>query len=163
MSRQYIHSNLSLFAILFLVMAMESFGSHSLTPATKKSRPQVTDCSISQTFPEARITVYWKDSDYYTSKLKSSSGVILKESHVAADPRIFPYGSKIKVEGWGEFIVVDTGGAVKRRTAAKKMGKNCPVIDVFFMKRDDALKAARINPSFAKVEVYNPKQQERSS
>lgn len=104
--------------------------------------------------PEARITVYWQNSDHCTRALMSSSGVTLKNKfHVAVDPKLIPYGSRIRIEGWGEFIAVDTGSAVIKRTAARRMGKNVPVIDVFFLYREEALLAARTKPAFSKVEI----------
>ena len=105
-------------------------------------------------FHEARITVYWQNSDYYTKLLKSSSGVRLKNGmHVAVDPKLIPYGSKIRIEGWGTYTAVDTGSAVIKRTAAKRMGKNVPVVDVFFVSKEEALRATRMNPIFSRVEI----------
>jgi 3D (Asp-Asp-Asp) domain-containing protein len=105
-------------------------------------------------FPEARVTVYWMESDAYTQSLKSSSGIKLKDKiHAAVDPELISYGSKIWIEGWGEYIAVDTGSAVKKRTAARKLGKDVPVIDIFFMDKKEALQAAETRPSFARVVV----------
>jgi 3D (Asp-Asp-Asp) domain-containing protein len=106
--------------------------------------------------PQARITVYWKNSDSDTRQLKSSTGVRLHQGHVAVDPKVIPYGSTVKIKGWGEFVAVDTGSAVKSRKAAKAMGKDVPVVDVFFLDKDDALKAAENKPIFAQVEVVPP-------
>lgn len=106
-------------------------------------------------FPEARITVYWQNSDTNTQALKSSSGVTLKNKrHVAVDPKLIPYGSEVRIEGWGTFIAVDTGAAVKKRTAARRMGKNVPVVDVFFLCKEEALRAARDKPAFSKIEIF---------
>jgi 3D (Asp-Asp-Asp) domain-containing protein len=108
-----------------------------------------------QVIPSARITVYWKDSDPDTAQLKSSSGVRLRESHIAVDPALIPYGSTVRIEGWGVFTAVDTGSAVKRRTAARKLGRDVPVIDVFFLSKEDALRASQQRPLFSKVEILS--------
>ncbi|WP_339193926.1 3D domain-containing protein [Paenibacillus sp. FSL P4-0176] len=50
------------------------------------------------------------DKDYG----KTASGVYTKEGVTAsADPKVFPMGTKIYIEGVGERIVQDTGGAIK--------------------------------------------------
>jgi 3D (Asp-Asp-Asp) domain-containing protein len=114
--------------------------------------------SPSRVFPQARITVYWQDSDTWTQSLQSSSGVRLKNKrHVAVDPALIPYGSEVRIEGWGSFIAVDTGSAVVKRTAARRMGRDVPVVDVFFLSKEEALRAAKSNPVFSKVEIFQEK------
>ena len=63
----------------------------------------------------------------------TSTGVKAKANRtVAADPNILPYGTEILC-GMGEFVVEDTGGALK--------GKNR--IDIFFDTHEEALKFGR--------------------
>jgi 3D (Asp-Asp-Asp) domain-containing protein len=80
-----------------------------------------------------RLTTYHRNEDYWTRRLKSSSGYTLKEGvSVAVDPRIFPYGSKIYIEGVGIRKVHDTGTAVISKKAS---GGKLPIVDVFFMQK----------------------------
>jgi 3D (Asp-Asp-Asp) domain-containing protein len=108
---------------------------------------------------KARITVYWKNgkgSDYYTRKGMSSTNTVLKEGHVAVDPKDIPYFSEIDIPQLNKFNLkaVDTGGAVKKDTAAKKSGdKVDTTIDIFFENRKDALSWAYNNPTVVTVYV----------
>ena len=82
---------------------------------------------------KVRLTTYHRNEDYWTRRLKSSSGYTLKEGvSVAVDPRIFPYGSKIYIEGIGIRKVHDTGTAVISKKAS---GGKLPVVDIFFMQK----------------------------
>ena len=63
----------------------------------------------------------------------TSTGVKAKANHtIAADPSILPYGTEILC-GMGEFVVEDTGGALK--------GKNR--VDFFFDSHEEALQFGR--------------------
>lgn len=81
---------------------------------------------------KVRLTTYHRNEDYWTRRLKSASGYTLKEGiSVAGDPKIFPYGTKIYIEGVGIRKVHDTGTAVISKKASK--GK-LPIVDIFFMR-----------------------------
>ena len=89
----------------------------------------------------ARVTVYNNHEDQYgsesarknplTGKRQSQEGVT-----IAVDPKVIPYGSRVKIPALAEmsankdgvFIAHDTGGAVKSRKAS---GGKEPVIDVY--------------------------------
>lgn len=84
------------------------------------------------------ITAYWSypKQDEWTHEKKSSTGTTLKEGkHVAVDPDVIPYGSKIQLPDGTIRKAVDTGSAVKQRTASK--GKYI-VIDVYFTTKETA-------------------------
>jgi len=69
------------------------------------------------------------DKDYG----KTASGVYTKEGvTVSADPKVFPMGTKIYIEGVGERIVQDTGGAIKGNK-----------LDLFIEDLDEALEFGR--------------------
>jgi 3D (Asp-Asp-Asp) domain-containing protein len=116
----------------------------------------------------ARITVYWakgRGTDKWSAQNISSTGTKLKCGvHAAVDPKVIPYGSKVKLtKGTKEVLVkaVDTGSHVKKRKAAIAMGKtplekNAPVVDLFFQTRSDAMAYAKNNPHFQWVKVYPP-------
>lgn len=103
-----------------------------------------------------RLTVYWAkggDTDYYSSKKKSSTGYTLKQGEsIAVDPRIIPYKKEVIIPNVGVVKAVDTGTAVKAKTASN--GK-LPVIDVFFENKKDAMLFASRYPKVVKVAVIN--------
>lgn len=89
---------------------------------------------------EVWITAYWSfpKQDRWTTRRECSVSpdVRLTEGeHIAADPRIIPYGSKIKLPDGTIREVVDTGKDVKRKKASN--GKYI-IIDVYFVHKDDA-------------------------
>lgn len=66
----------------------------------------------------------------------TSTGINLKENPdmkvISVDPSVIPLGSKVHVEGYGNAIAADTGGAIKGNK-----------IDVFVPNHDDAVKFGR--------------------
>ncbi len=107
-----------------------------------------------------RVTVYWKSgkgTDYYTSKGLAATGTrLVNKRSAAVDPKIIPYGSRIILpEAGKELVAVDTGNAVKQRTAAKKLGKDVPVVDIYFDCKKEALEFAKNHPLFMKAVVVN--------
>ena len=127
--------NMRKLSIVFLMSTMgwTSFGNLGMpSHATGESK---TDKGI-----KVRLTTYHRNEDYWTRRLRSSSGYTLKEGiSVACDPKIFDYGTKIMIEGVGVRQVHDTGTAVVEKKASK--GK-LPVVDVFFLKESSAEKFA---------------------
>ena len=103
-----------------------------------------------------RLTVYWArggDTDYYSSKKKSSTGYTLKQGEsIAVDPRIIPYTKEVIIPNVGLVKAVDTGTAVRDKRASN--GK-LPVIDVFFEHKKDAMLFADRYPKVVKVAVLN--------
>ncbi len=103
-----------------------------------------------------RLTVYWAkggDTDYYSSKKRSSSGYTLKQGEsIAVDPRIIPYTKEVIIPNVGLVKAVDTGSAVRAKKASN--GK-LPVIDVFFEHKKDAIAFANRYPKVVKVAVLN--------
>ena len=112
----------------------------------------------------ARVTVYWASggsgSDAWTRKHVASSGARLRAGHCAVDPRRIPYGSKVILPD-GTLTAVDTGGSVRRRTAARRAGRttaqrNAIVVDRFFETKAQAMAWAKHNPHFMTVKVDVP-------
>jgi 3D (Asp-Asp-Asp) domain-containing protein len=116
----------------------------------------------------ARVTVYWaygSGTDKWSAKKQSSTGTKLEcGKHIAVDPKVIPYGSKVELQKNGQEVLVkavDTGSAVKKRKAAIAMAKTdeerkAPVIDLFFEKKSDALNYAKSNPHYQWVDVHIP-------
>ena len=132
-------------SIVFLMSTMgwTSFGNLGMPlPATGESK-------IGKGV-RVRLTTYHRNEDYWTRKLRSSSGYTLKEGiSVACDPKIFDYGTKIMIEGVGVRQVHDTGTAVIEKKASN--GK-LPVVDVFFFSRTSAERFAETH-KYAQVWV----------
>lgn len=101
-----------------------------------------------------RLTVYSNTADKWTAQGKSSTGKkLISYKTAAADPRDFPYGSQIKIVGMNIVATInDTGGALKRRTAARKMGKNVPVIDLYIASNREKNAFLKRAPHFVWVE-----------
>lgn len=103
----------------------------------------------------ARLTVYWakgSGTDSDTARKKSSSGTRLREGvSVAVDPRLIPFYKRLYIPNLGIRVAHDTGTAVKLKKAS---GGKLPVIDIFFEKKQDALRFAYNNPKIVTVSVY---------
>ena len=63
----------------------------------------------------------------------TSSGTKARKGTIAADTRYYPYGTVMKIPGYGKAVVKDTGSAIK--------GPNR--LDVYFSTRKKALKWGR--------------------
>lgn len=104
-----------------------------------------------------RRTVYWAygpATDIDSANLRSSTGRQLSQGISAAvDPSIIPYLSRIDFPDIGTRYATDTGGAVIAKTASKG---TAPIIDVFFLRREDALAFANSTPQYITVKVYPP-------
>lgn len=100
-----------------------------------------------------RLTVYWKTEDKWTARGKTSTGMPLQSyKTIAADPRDFPYYSIISIPELNiKGIVHDTGSALKTRKAARKLGKNVPVLDLYIQNKKEALAFAKKAPMFVTV------------
>ena len=69
-------------------------------------------------FPEGKFTI---NASAYTAAADecgksdgvTASGLKVKENHTIACPPQFPLGTKMKIEGLGDFVCEDRGGAIK--------------------------------------------------
>ena len=116
----------------------------------------LSSCALPQEQKQqVRLTVYWKTEDKWTNAGKTSTGgPLVSYETVAVDPKVFPYGSIIKIPALGlKTIARDTGKDVKTRKAAKKMGKNCPVVDLYIKDKQKALDFINKTPYFVDVIV----------
>lgn len=103
----------------------------------------------------ARITFYYPNEA--KSGFKSAKGDrLIPWKSAAVCFRTIPYGSKIKVPGLGNFIAQDTGSAVISRKAAKKFGKNVPVIDICVTDRKELKRISQEFPKFVEVQIQRP-------
>ncbi|WP_155593138.1 LysM peptidoglycan-binding and 3D domain-containing protein [Lysinibacillus cavernae] len=101
--------------------------------ASKENAPEATAPSTNNTASKELIV----EASAYTASCEGCSGVTatginLKTNPnakvISVDPTVIPLGSKVYVEGYGEAIAGDTGGAIKGNR-----------IDVFFPSQQDAI------------------------
>jgi 3D (Asp-Asp-Asp) domain-containing protein/LysM repeat protein len=105
-------------------------------PATKESAPAEKPASTSTSNTDSKKSITVK-ATAYTAYCEGCSGttatgIDLKANPnkkvIAVDPSVIPLGSKVYVEGYGEAIAGDTGGAIKGNR-----------IDVFIPSKKDAI------------------------
>ena len=104
------------------------------------TKPVSNPAPAKQTSPEA-VKEFKVEATAYTAYCSGCSGVtatgidLRANPHlkvIAVDPKVIPLGSRVWVEGYGEAIAGDTGGAIKGNK-----------IDVFFPSQQDALNWGR--------------------
>jgi 3D (Asp-Asp-Asp) domain-containing protein len=107
-----------------------------------------------------RLTVYWKAEDGWTRRGFTSTGEpLISYKTIAADPKDFPYYTKVEIPEFGiKGSVVDTGSALRTRKAAREMGRDVPVLDLYVEKRQDALDFIKGKPYFVDVYYSEPEQ-----
>ncbi|MFI2132988.1 LysM peptidoglycan-binding domain-containing protein [Lysinibacillus fusiformis] len=113
--------------------APEATAPSTSTTASKENAPEANASSTNKTASKEIIV----EASAYTASCEGCSGITstgmnLKTNPnakvISVDPAVIPLGSKVYVEGYGEAIAGDTGGAIK--------GKR---IDVFFPSQQDAI------------------------
>lgn len=104
-----------------------------------------------------RRTVYWAQgpgTDIDSANLRSSTGRQLQQGvSIAVDPSIIPYLSRVEFPDIGTRYATDTGGAVKARIASRG---TAPIVDIFFLKKEDALAFANSTSPYITIRVYPP-------
>jgi 3D (Asp-Asp-Asp) domain-containing protein len=103
---------------------------------------------------KARVTYYWPGNGGQVGH-QTSTGVKAECGKSASvDPRVIPYGSKIHIPAMGKVVVaVDTGGAVKNRTASRRLGRENIVIDIFCRSRAEAQRRIKEYPMFMTIYI----------
>lgn len=102
----------------------------------------------------ARVTYYWPGNGGQVGNITSTGKPAVCGKTVAVDPKIIPYGSKVEIPKMGKtFIAKDTGSAVKKRTASKRLKRDNIVIDVFCANKAVADRRIKKYPMFMTVIV----------
>jgi len=108
-----------------------------------------------------RVTYYWPGSGGQIGNITSTGKPAKHYQTCAVDPKIFPYGSKIHIHEKNKtFIANDTGAWIKKRVAAKKMGKDVPVIDIFVKSESEAKRLIKKYPHFMTITVKDEHKKE---
>lgn len=120
-------------ALIFLLLALGVGACYTEKSAAKKKKPR-QESKIDPTL--VMVTGYcncekccgWKKSWFglggpvYTyGKMKgkpkkvgvTASGKVAKRGTIAADPKVYKFGTKLYIPGYGEGVVEDIGGAIK--------------------------------------------------
>jgi 3D (Asp-Asp-Asp) domain-containing protein len=63
---------------------------------------------------------------------RTARGTTAKTGTVAADPKVFPFGTRLEIPGYGTGVVEDVGGSIKGRH-----------IDVWFPTHEEAVRWGR--------------------
>ena len=63
--------------------------------------------------PPEPETVTFEATAYTWTGCRTATGTWPSRGTIATDPRVIPTGSKLWVEGYGEAVAADTGGAIK--------------------------------------------------
>jgi 3D (Asp-Asp-Asp) domain-containing protein len=109
---------------------------NSMMPEAQESKESTSTASAPSTSNSASKEII-VEATAYTASCEGCSGITatginLKENPdakiISVDPTIIPLGSKVYVEGYGEAIAGDTGGAIKGNK-----------IDVFIPSQQDAI------------------------
>lgn len=122
----------------------------------------LSSCALPKCEPQnkktVRLTVYWKSEDGWTRRGFTSTGEpLVSYKTIAADPRDFPYYTQVEIPELGiKGCVVDCGSALKTRKAARQMGRDVPVLDLYIEKRKDALDFIEGKPYFVDVIYKSP-------
>ena len=92
---------------------VEEEADKAVLPATNKAGLRTADKAE---LPAAEPITYVATA--YSLRGKTASGMYVTQGIIAADPRVLPLGSRVRLEAgrWsGEYLVADTGGKIKGR------------------------------------------------
>ncbi len=79
-----------------------------------KPNPETADTAVEEEVGLTAPTPYIATA--YSLRGRTASGTPVRKGIIAADPKVLPLGSKVRLEAGaysGEYLVADTGGAVK--------------------------------------------------
>lgn len=99
--------------------ALPAEGSVETSPArTAVTASTVSDAGLSATTADSGVAAETYTATAYSLPGRTASGKPVSRGLIAADPSVLPLGTRVRVEAgsWsGEYLVADTGGAVKGR------------------------------------------------
>jgi len=92
--------------------------SPSADTRTEATAPTASNASQPATAADSGLTAQTYTATAYSLRGRTASGRPVSRGLIAADPSVLPLGTRVRVEAgsWsGEYLVADTGGAVKGR------------------------------------------------
>jgi len=81
--------------------------------------------------PEPEVMIFEATAYCYTGN-RTATGTWPSRGTIAVDPEVIPLGTRLHIEGYGEGIAEDTGGAIKGE-----------IIDLYMEDRNEALSWGR--------------------
>jgi 3D (Asp-Asp-Asp) domain-containing protein len=81
-----------------------------------ESEPEAVPAKAAEAAPASPFQIF--SATAYSLRGRTASGQSVTRGLIAADPRVLPIGTRVRVEAgpWtGEYLVADTGGAIKGR------------------------------------------------
>lgn len=90
----------------------------TLTESAAKPEPGVVSPATEALVEKVAVSAESYTATAYSLRGRTASGRMVARGVIAADPRVLPLGTRVRVEAgpWsGEYIVADTGGLVKGR------------------------------------------------
>jgi 3D (Asp-Asp-Asp) domain-containing protein len=85
------------------------------SPAASAERPREVGATVATTGEKPALSESF-EATAYSLRGRTASGAAATTGMIAADPRVLPIGSRVRIEAGsytGEYVVADTGGAVK--------------------------------------------------
>jgi 3D (Asp-Asp-Asp) domain-containing protein len=85
---------------------------------TDSTASTASNANLSATAADSGLTAQTYTATAYSLRGRTASGKLVSRGLIAADPSVLPLGTRVRVEAgsWsGEYLVADTGGAVKGR------------------------------------------------
>src|SRR6185295_13356791 len=95
--------------------AADTTTANSSSPAAPAERPREVGATVATTGEKPVLSESF-EATAYSLRGRTASGAAATTGMIAADPRVLPIGSRVRIEAGsytGEYLVADTGGAVK--------------------------------------------------
>jgi len=89
-----------------------------ISPASSADNSTASNANLPPTTSDSGVRAQTYTATAYSLRGRTASGKLVSRGLIAADPSFLPLGTRVRVEAgsWsGEYLVADTGGAVKGR------------------------------------------------
>jgi len=97
---------------------LPSEGANGTNPADLAGKSTASNAGLPARAADSGLASQTYTATAYSLRGRTASGKLVSRGLIAADPSVLPLGTKVRVEAgsWsGEYLVADTGGAVKGR------------------------------------------------
>jgi 3D (Asp-Asp-Asp) domain-containing protein len=95
--------------------AADTATTNSSNPAVSAERPREISAPAPTNDEKSALSESF-EATAYSLRGRTASGAVTAAGMIAADPRVLPIGSRVRIEAGsytGEYVVADTGGAVR--------------------------------------------------
>lgn len=112
--------------------ALSTYDQRKMAPVPRKIRTVPVPMRAKPPGPHGYTSIGVFTATAYCLTGTTANGSKAGPGRIAVDPRVIPLGTRLYVEGYGECVAVDTGGAIKGR-----------IIDVWFSDRAQCMRWGR--------------------